>query len=327
MPSSFTEDMPRDILIDTGVLYYNNAAGVFSEAGLAKDSVPEKFKTTNTVRYRIGSTNYSSPAQSALTFTSAHVINASKFGIILIQIDDDGLITTKVPVSPQVYTSAAAALAAKPAADTGNIELGYLEIANSAGGAWTANTDDLTDGSDLTTAAFTDSFASMTKFGGTRGGLTFNRNAEMRSVPYDGASGETAGLHRKTDGVPTITGTVLLFGSPSRVASVEPGSTTDTVGTAPNATMTVTPIPFRQMLSITDYHRWECIWKRGNGGTFKVIFPMGLAEIASLGAQDNNEGESPITVKAVNNPDDIEGTDEVPAPYFYEITGPDIAAA
>jgi hypothetical protein len=80
------------------------------------------------------------------------------------------------------------------------------------------------------------------------------------------------------------------------------------------------------MLAITDYRRWECLWKRGNGGTFKVIFPLGLADVDSLSSKDNDEGESPITVKAVNDPDDIDGSDEVPAPYFYEVTGPDIAA-
>jgi hypothetical protein len=171
-------------------------------------------------------------------------------------------------------------------------------------------------------------YGAMEKFGGTRGGLTFTKNREMRSVPFDGASGETAGLHRYTDGVPTITGTVLLFASPARLSAVEPGSTAASVGTAPDAVLTVTPMPYRSMLDAAlDYHRWECIWKRGNGGTFKVVFPVGLAVIDSLSAQDNNEGEAPITIRAVNDPDDIDGNDEVPAPYFFEITGPDIASA
>ncbi len=166
---------------------------------------------------------------------------------------------------------------------------------------------------------------SMVKFGGTRGGLTFNRNIEIRSVPYDGASGETAGLHRKTDGVPTITGTTLLFASPSRLPVTEPGSTSEIVAGEDGAVMTVTPLPFRTLLNAdTDYHEWHCIWKRGNGGTFKVIFPVGLAVVDSIGAQDNNEGEAPITVRAINDPDDVASTDEVPAPYHYEITGPDI---
>ncbi|HEX6576652.1 MAG TPA: hypothetical protein VF042_16910, partial [Gemmatimonadaceae bacterium] len=43
----------------------------------------------------------------------------------------------------------------------------------------------------------------MVKFGGTRGGLTFNRNRELRNVPFDGASGATEGLQRYVDGVPT----------------------------------------------------------------------------------------------------------------------------
>ena len=77
----------------------------------------------------------------------------------------------------------------------------------------------------------------------------------------------------------------------------------------------------------TDYGRWECLWKRGNGGTAKVIFPLGRADMPSIGSQDNNEGEMPIVIRAVNDPDDIEGNDEVPAPYYIERTGPDITVA
>lgn len=166
----------------------------------------------------------------------------------------------------------------------------------------------------------------MVKFGGTRGGLTFNPNEEWRSVPFDGASGENEGLHRKIDGVPTISGTVIVFG-PTAMETLSPGSTSAESGSDPNAILTITPIPYRTMLATTDYHKWHCLWRRGNGGTFKVVFPRGLATIDSIGAQDNNEGESPITVKAVNAQADIDGVDEVPAPYFYEVTGPDILIA
>ena len=74
---------------------------------------------------------------------------------VLVQINAAGTISTKVPASPQAYNSAPLALAALPSADAGNIALGYIAIANNAGD-WTANTDDLTDGSDLTTATFVD---------------------------------------------------------------------------------------------------------------------------------------------------------------------------
>jgi hypothetical protein len=56
------------------------------------------------------------------------------------------------------YNSAALALAALPSPDSGNLAVGYIAIANNAGD-WTANTDDLTNGSDVTTATFTDGTA------------------------------------------------------------------------------------------------------------------------------------------------------------------------
>ena len=55
-----------------------------------------------------------------------------------------------------MYASAAAALAALPAVDAGNVSLGYIRINSKVNLAWTANTDDMTDGSDVTTATFVD---------------------------------------------------------------------------------------------------------------------------------------------------------------------------
>lgn len=125
------------------------------DGNLAISAVPEKFKTTQTAAYFLGGVSYTKAATDNLTFTAAHVITASKFGIILVQIDVAGTVSTKVPASPQAYDNAGAALAALPAADTGNVALGYIAIENNAGD-WTGNTDDLTNGSDVTTAAFTD---------------------------------------------------------------------------------------------------------------------------------------------------------------------------
>lgn len=323
MPSSYTASLPNDILIDSAVLYYSGGDGTFSVAGLAKDTVPAQFKTTRTARYKIAGVTYSKVATTGIAFTAAHVVTASKFGIVLVQINAAGTISTKVPVTPQAYNDAAAALAALPAADAANVALGYIALNNNAID-WTANTHALTDGVDLTTASLTDQNGGMTKFGATRGGITFKRNTEWRNVPYDGASGETAGLHRKTDGVPTLEGTILLFGPTSISKVLEPGSTAATTGTTPSATQTITPLPYRTMLLATQLHRYECLWKRGNGGTVKVIFPLGLAVMDTIGAADNNEGEIPIVVRAVNDPVDIVGVDEVRTPYFYEITGSDV---
>lgn len=166
----------------------------------------------------------------------------------------------------------------------------------------------------------------MVKFGGTRGGLTFNLNRELRSVPFDGASGENETLHRYIDGVPTLTGTIIIF-SPDKWAILEPGATVTDSGTDPDVIRKITPLPYRTMLSTTDYHRWEALEKRGNGGTRKLVIPRGIAVIDSIGGQDNNEGEASITIRAVNDKDDIVSSDEVPAPYYWEYTGPDIVEA
>lgn len=123
---------------------------------LAIDATPEKFKTTAIAAYRIAGVVYTKAATTAIVFTAAHVITASKFAVILIQINAAGTISTKVPLATQAYNSAPLALAALPAPDAGNVALGYIAIANKAA-TWTANTDDLTNASDVTTAAFVDS--------------------------------------------------------------------------------------------------------------------------------------------------------------------------
>jgi len=122
---------------------------------LAIDATAEKFKTAVPSVVRINDVVYTKAATTALVFTANHVVNASKFGIILVQQNAAGTISTKVPLTPQLYNTAPLALAALPSADTGNVAIGYIAIANNTGD-WTANTDDLTDGSDLTTATFVD---------------------------------------------------------------------------------------------------------------------------------------------------------------------------
>jgi len=126
------------------------------DGNLAIDSVAEKFKTGQTSAFLIGGVSHTKAATTALVFTAAHVITALKFGCIRVQINAAGTVSTKVVGTPQAYDDAPTALAALPAADAGNVSLGHIAIENNAGD-WTANTDDLTNASDVTTAAFTDS--------------------------------------------------------------------------------------------------------------------------------------------------------------------------
>lgn len=172
-------------------------------------------------------------------------------------------------------------------------------------------------------AAADTTYATPIKFGGTRGGVTFNKNMEIRSVPFDGASGQNEGLHRYTDGSPTLTATAIVLDD-ERLLMLEPGSTSADTGVNPNVQRTITPLPYRSMFPSTAYKAWGAIGKRGNEGQFIIIFPKALATFDSIGGEDNNEWEIPITITAVNKATDIVGTDEVPAPLFYKLNGADI---
>lgn len=134
---------------------YNPSNALLKKGTLLIDATPEKFKTTTTAVYSIGGAIFSKVATTAIVFTAGHIISASKFGVVLIQVNAAGTISTKVPLSTQAYNSAPLALAALPSPDAGNVALGYIAIATGVG-AWTANTDDLTNGSDVTMAAFND---------------------------------------------------------------------------------------------------------------------------------------------------------------------------
>lgn len=140
----------------------DNGNAVVVKGTLAISGVAaEKFKTTTTAIYRIGGVIYTKAATDNLVFTAAHVVGAAKYGIVLVQINAAGTISTKVPLTPQVYTSAALALAALPLPDAGNVMLGYVTLDNSGSdgstaGAWTANTDDMTDTGDITDSGFVD---------------------------------------------------------------------------------------------------------------------------------------------------------------------------
>lgn len=134
-----------------------NERGVMSDPGLVVGTVaPEKLKLA-TFYYRINNVNYSLTG-AEFTFSAAHVVSASKFGVILVFVDAAGNISTQVPLATQAYATIAAAKAAGDSLlETGYVStlcyVGRIYVSADAGG-WTANTDDLTDGSDLTFALF-----------------------------------------------------------------------------------------------------------------------------------------------------------------------------
>lgn len=155
--------------------------GLLVHGALAISATPEDFKTTATAVYTIAGVTYTKAATDGLSFSAAHVITATKFGVVLVQIDAAGTVTTKVPADPQAYDTAEDALAALPAVDAGNVSLGYIAI--EAGVAdWDANTDDMTNASDVTTAAF--------------------NNTQVKAIPSAVSSSAPATL---TAGKPTAT--------------------------------------------------------------------------------------------------------------------------
>lgn len=159
------------------------ADGLTAIGTLTIDANPIKFKTTTTTSYSISGTPYTKAATTALTFSAAHVVSASKYGIILIQINAAGTISTKVPLTPQIYTSSDDALSDLPSPDSGNVMVGYITIAATST-AWTANTSNMTNGSGLTTAGFTDSTANVVSSVNASGFVTMVRN--RAAVPQIG---------------------------------------------------------------------------------------------------------------------------------------------
>ena len=132
--------------------------GVVSTPTLAIGSTPERFANAAFI-FRLNNTNYSKGAVAAgSVFTAAHVIGdgaSALWGAINIYINAAGTMVTQVPLTPQIYASAALAHAAADAIVTTS-DLCYIGriLIQSDTTTWTANTDDMTNGSELTTATF-----------------------------------------------------------------------------------------------------------------------------------------------------------------------------
>lgn len=127
--------------------------GIIKATTVTTHSVPEQLATAACV-IREGGVLYEKAAATAITFSAAHKVTALKYGIILLQVTDAGVLSTKVPAATQAYESGPLATAALPAPDAGSIALASILI--QAGAAdWDANTDDLTPASDLVAVTYT----------------------------------------------------------------------------------------------------------------------------------------------------------------------------
>lgn len=126
--------------------------GILSSPLLAIDATAEKFKTTNPFAASIGGVVITKAAQAAIVFSGAYVITgANKWGAFRVQMAANGTISTKGAAS--AFATEVLAIAALPAVDAGNISLGYISV-QAKNATWTANTDDLTNGSDCVVAHF-----------------------------------------------------------------------------------------------------------------------------------------------------------------------------
>lgn len=109
------------------------------------------FKTTTTAIYRIAGTHYTKAATDTLSFSAADTINTGAgagtlWGIWLVQINAAGTVSTKPGASDMTYANEAAAIAALPAVDADNIQIGYITVQGLEATEWVANTGNLTVG-------------------------------------------------------------------------------------------------------------------------------------------------------------------------------------
>jgi hypothetical protein len=169
-PAAAVADVATDssvaLQVDHAVDAANAAVALASEVlavpGLAISGVAaEKYKTTATAYYKLDGIQRSRSAIDNQLFSAADTINTAAaagqyWGIWAIQATATGTLSTKSPSADQVYANEAAAIAALPAADAGNVVLAYITLRSKEATAWTANTDDMTEGVDIDTANFTD---------------------------------------------------------------------------------------------------------------------------------------------------------------------------
>lgn len=135
------------------------ADGIINASVVAIGSTPENV-ATSAFQYQIeGVPAHKAAVTAGTAFTDADTINTataagSFWGAWLVQITLAGTITTHSVGADQVYTTEALAIAALPAAEAGNVAVGYVTVQSNSGAAWTAGTSDLTAASDCLLSNF-----------------------------------------------------------------------------------------------------------------------------------------------------------------------------
>lgn len=165
--------------------------GVITSPGIVIGSTAER--VANVLFYfRINGTSYTKAAVAAgSVFTAAHVVTALKYGVVMLYINAAGTVISSVPSATQAYDTAEAAHDAGDAMVTPYSYCYIGRILINAGALdWDANTDDMTDASDLTTATFissTSSFYDLQTYALTASDITAGRamfHVDRKAVNY-----------------------------------------------------------------------------------------------------------------------------------------------
>jgi hypothetical protein len=118
-------------LIQAQVSNRLQATGTLLQSG----GTPADFKTTAIARATVAGVSFTKAATDPIAFSAAHVIGSgagTRYGVILVQINAAGTVSTKVPLATQEYTTAALALDVLPNPDAGNVALGYITISTTS---------------------------------------------------------------------------------------------------------------------------------------------------------------------------------------------------
>lgn len=136
-------------------------------------------------------------------------------------------------------------------------------------------------------ATLTGTAVSGTKFGLTEGGVDFDGGRVDRQVTGDGIRAKIAGLEYPIDYNTVMKFKVKEIGS-SNISLLEPGSTSETVGSA----TTYTPIECATLyVQGTDYLTdVMAVGQRGDGGLFVVHLPVAKIVKWKLDTKDKVEG-------------------------------------
>lgn len=131
------------------------ADGKLTTATLSVSATATKYAITAGTIFRITGVCYYKGADAAVAFTSANTINtaaatcaAGMWGAWSVNVAASGTLATVAPAQDQTYLTEASAVAALTTPAAGTVKIGHITVNSNIDSAWTANTDDLTAGSD-----------------------------------------------------------------------------------------------------------------------------------------------------------------------------------